>query len=148
MYQIKYVHYYLRDNYKYKVYHFKTTIYGFNSIQYAGIQLWKSLTVNFKTLHNINAFKRCLDNCSVSNQCVLLCLSYCWTDYFLDHHIPAWYRHIGSCFIEHTIGKAVNSVVDMVQYIFFLHFNKGINSKHQHFLLLCMYLNKPTIYGM
>ncbi len=48
MHQIKNVHYNLRDNYTFNVYHFKTKQYMFNSIQYTGVKLWNSLPVNLK----------------------------------------------------------------------------------------------------
>ncbi len=50
-------YYNLRDNYKFKLYHFKTKTYGFNSIRYAGVKLWNSLPVNFKIRDNINALR-------------------------------------------------------------------------------------------
>ncbi len=71
-YQIKNVHYNLRDNYKFKVNHFKKK-HGFNSILYTGVKLWNSLPVNFKTCDNINAFKRCLDNLECMNDKCVKC---------------------------------------------------------------------------
>ncbi len=70
------VHYNLRDTYKFIVYHFKTRTYGLNSIQYAGVQLWNSLPVNCNTCDNINAFKRCLDNCKCVNDKCVKCNEY------------------------------------------------------------------------
>ncbi len=65
------MHYNLRDNYKFEVYHFNTKSYGFNSIQYAGVKLWNSLPLNFKTCDNINVFTRSLDNWKcVNDKCV------------------------------------------------------------------------------
>ncbi len=58
MYQIKNMHYNLRVNYKFKVYHFKAKTYGFSLIQYTGLKLCNSIPVNFKTYDNRNAFKR------------------------------------------------------------------------------------------
>ncbi len=55
------MHYNLIDNYKLKVYRFKTK-HSFNSIQYAGVKLGNSISVNFKICDHINAFRRHLDN--------------------------------------------------------------------------------------
>ncbi len=52
----------------------QSNIYGFSSIQYAGVKLWNSLAVNCKTCNNINAFRRCLDNWKCVNEKYVKCL--------------------------------------------------------------------------
>ena len=61
MYHIKEVPYNLRDKCKFTLYNFKTKFYGFNSLQYAGVKLWNSLPVHFKTCTDLNNFKKCLN---------------------------------------------------------------------------------------
>ncbi len=48
----------LRDNYKMKLYKFKTMTYGKHSIKYVAVILWNSINVDIKNTDNVNVFKR------------------------------------------------------------------------------------------